>query len=1275
MSKENNAPVTYIEKTQVSEELRPKLNEEQKKAAFCTENAVVAAGAGSGKTMVLANRFAWLITEKGYKIDEILTLTFTKKAASQMFRRIHTLLTIIANNDSGFKGRRARQAIDDFIHARIQTLDSYSTSIVRQCAPRYGINPDFEIDMERSRSIATEEALPFLISHRRHPVIERLYSDNRPNEIAHNIFSEFLNNYCLIDKEKDFTEDVKKQFSIICEEWQTQINEISSILKILENNKNSFHTMCPDLVPVAEKYEGKTITFVSASDIQNYFNFLINEPVESVIEKSESHSIQTSLTRILCYISDLAEVTIKRGAPRFNPVKDSIKQTRALFKKFSSIVVYCMQAGLILSFMSLLNKLQKRFLLRKRAEGVLKFADIASLSRTILIEQKDLRQSEKESFKTIMIDEFQDNNELQKDLLFLLAEKIDLSGDEVPSPENLCPDKLFFVGDEKQSVYLFRDADVSVFRKLKDEIKSENLPLKTNYRSVSGLIGAFNAIFGGSEYDPNGEKPLHEYLSVFAPKTPSLPLYEAAFSSLKANNEGKGSLSICIQNGNDEEDIGEGDSHLTPVESEAHFIAEKIEQLLQEKTETGEQKYQPKDIAILFRTHNSQHLFEKHLRFSGIPYTSEDINDLFFSGAVNDIMSVLRLVAHSFDSASYAEMLRSPFAGLSISGTVICLSLFKTNNTNPSAGDTSPREAASGESLTKKPMPFDDTPLPLLDEEDREKYLCGKKIYDCLCEKAVSENVSSLVSWLWYNEGYRYETEWHPNTSIYREYFDYLYHLAVKADNANQGLAVFTEQIRELRDSKTRLKDIVLPLDRLGAVHLLTIHKSKGLEFPVVFVCCCGKKARGNTSKIIYNSNNAGIVFGPPIPAQIYNIPDVRKNFFWEQVKTEETRKETAELRRLLYVAMTRAEEKLFLTGVLNISDDTETDDFSIKIKNYTENKIADKEKKNEIYIEGDSIINNDTLFGILLPAISSRIPPEGLKKAMSFFDIEAIPAYTKQYIESREIKNNNFKNNQEGLNEYFKNAENYYSEAKIIKTPKLYNNHLTPVSLRREEDNNGAETPFFAYDRGNVIDKEYSGDDSCDIFNKVDGMLSHFSQNDDKSNTRFNSGSFGTIAHICVDAALSKRSDILVPSNISCLLKPAELTAFLEAGKELADRFLISPLGKIAETAVLRENEFPFRSIILNKERKAVFINGVIDLIFDDKDCIHVVDFKTDIKEIPSEHVAQMTCYYHAVSDIFASPFKKQCRIWLYYLRTGHAIEMTEKAKLFKIEGRVFNS
>jgi ATP-dependent helicase/nuclease subunit A len=1255
MSKKTNEQITSAESRRngVLEMHSPavELNEEQKKAVYCTENAVVAAGAGSGKTMVLANRFAWLLTEKGYKVDEILTLTFTKKAAAQMYRRIHLLLTAIAENESGVKAARARQALDDFIHARIQTLDSYSTALVKQCAHRYGISPDFKIDPQRSFEIALEESLPFLIMHRHHPAIEKLYADNRPNDIAHNIFTEILCNYCHIDKLKDFTDDVKKQFDIICAEWKNQISEITRIIKEMEGQIFDNSEMCPGLVPVMDKYKEKKFIAPQTSDIRAFFDSLLNETVDSYIEKAESHPIQKLLAEFLYLIAELNEVKINKGKPQNNPVKENIKQIRALYGKFSSLIVYCMQAGFILSFMSLLNDLQNHYINRKRAEGVLTFNDVANLSRTILLEQEDIRQSEKESFNAIMIDEFQDNNELQKDLLFLLAEKNDVTSKGIPAAENLCPGKLFFVGDEKQSIYLFRDADVSVFRRLKNEIKSASLPLKINYRSVPALIGAFNAIFGGSNFDPEGKEPLHELPSVFAPGM-SLPLYEAAYTPLEAKNEGSGGLSICILNGKDDGDsIDENDSLLLAVENEARFTAERIEQLLKEKNENGEQKYQPKDIAILFRSHSPQHHFEKHLRLLGIPYTCEDINDLFYSGLVNDIMSVLRLAAHPLDSAAYAEMLRSPFAGLSLSGTAVCLSIFRE---------------------TKNSEPFNDESLAFLDEIDKCKYRHGQIIYFSICGKAADESISSLVSELWYKEGYRYETEWHPNTGVYREYFDYLYHLAVKADAANQGLAAFTDYIRALRDSGERLKDIEIPLDRPGAVHLLTIHKSKGLEYPVVFVSCCGKHSRRNQSKNGYNSNEAGIVFSPPLPVSCFHIPSVKKNFFWEQVSVEEKRKKTAELRRLLYVAMTRAEEKLFITGVLNITDDSGIDDFSFKVKSFIDKKC----EKNKNDITGDSILDNDTFFGLLLPTISSHISFDGMNKKSSFFDLEEIPVYTEDYIKKQEKKNAGFKNDQNGLNEFFKKVEGFYEKAEIIKTPVLKDNHITPVSLKDSAEGGGEEiTPGDNLPgRGFFINREFSGEKSDDVFEKVDSMLSRFLQNGDDYAEKFNSGSFGTIAHICVEAYLNGQEPV-IPSNIAGFLNHTEISTLLEAGKKLAGRFVVSPLGRIAKNADLRENEFSFRSLIKNKDGKEIFINGTIDLFFEDKDAIHVVDFKTDNREIPGEHTAQMSCYYHAVSSLFAVPAKKDCRIWLYYLRTGHAVEMTERVKQFNMEQRVFNN
>jgi len=418
----------------------------------------------------------------------------------------------------------------------------------------------------------------------------------------------------------------------------------------------------------------------------------------------------------------------------------------------------------------------------------------------------------------------------------------------------------------------------------------------------------------------------------------------------------------------------------------------------------------------------------------------------------------------------------------------------------------------------------------------------------------------------------------------------------------------------------------------------------------------------------MYLSETAGVVFSPPPPPECRQICGRRNNFFWEQANEETKKKRTAELRRLLYVGMTRAENELYITGSLEIKDslsgspqDTNTsDDFSLLIKKYIENKC----EKNENDIKGDAVLNNDTLFGLLLPAIVCHIPENGLKKESSFFNLEEIKRLDADIIKTDEAKTKR-PNNKKGLKKYIQDVNHFYENAEIIKTPVLYNNHITPAALRKTEDGKPDDITG-----KRIINKEFSGEACEDIFSSVDSILLRFSQNDDG---KFNSGSFGTIAHICVEACLNEEEPI-IPSNISSLLLPAELSILINAGKEIAARFVLSPLGKIAENASMRENEFSFRSLIKNKKGNEVFINGTVDLFFEDIDSIHIVDFKTDSSEKPWEHTAQMSCYYLAISTLFAEPLKKQCRIWLYYLRTGHALEMTEKVKQFNLEQRALD-
>ncbi|MDR1353084.1 MAG: UvrD-helicase domain-containing protein, partial [Treponema sp.] len=1231
------------------------LNNEQRAAAEYEKNVVVAAGAGSGKTSVLANRYAHLVTgDRRLTVEQILTLTFTRKAAAEMHRRIYSTLSLIAGQGRGEKQKLAQKAVEDFFHARIQTLDSYSSGLVRQGSVRYGISPEFALDEERCRSLAREEALPFLIAHRQHPAIEQLYRRKRPPnsrsgysvpaDIAERFFASTVFIYGNIDDPPDFAGHTKRQFGIIITEWDKILKLILERLGKLKetasgDDKND--NLVKQLEPMIRRFDSGEINFPGSGEISNFFDTLTALPDGECVPKAESHPVRQKLLQCLVFMHGFYDNLDLRYGKRDSLAKKIVNELRNSFGVFSSIAVFCMQAGIILSLMALLNKFLNIFLEKKRAEGILTYNDAARLARTMLKDHPDIRQGEKAAFKAIMIDEFQDNNKLQKDMLFLLAEDEARQEKSVPGAGDLLSDKLFFVGDEKQSVYRFRGADVSVFRGLREELAGGILRLKTNYRSAPALIGAFNAIFGGGEFDPEGGGPSGLFPSVFVRETDnpaSVPPYEALYTPLSSGTDRAGGLTLCLLNKSGdakEQDEDEGETPEMPeteemggVENEALFTAERIRQLLGEKDNKGGARYKPDDIAILFRSHSPQKLFEKHLRLLDIPYSGEGgINSFFSDGPVNDIMAVLRLAAYPLDSEAYAVTLRSPFAGLSLQGTAACIAAF--NQARAEASREKGREAA----------PFSGEDAEQLSDADREKFLYGQELYRKIRGAASGKNIAETISCLWYDEGYRYETEWNPQTSVYRELYDYLFALAVQADTDGKSLAAFTDYLRDLRDSGSRLEDMDIPLERSGAVRLMTIHKSKGLEFPVVFLACCGNRGRQAAGDAdIYETEEGGLSCNPPLPPECSLMGKVRRNFFYEKGKAEEKRKRTAELRRLLYVAMTRAEQELFITGTLALGESGETapdDDLPRRLKTAVEKKLskqAKNDKKNGTErIPGDSVIDNDTFLGLLLPAIAGRIPGEDAGEREAFFKLESIPVYTDEHIKSREYRNAVYFNDQKGLSRFLSDIAPRYEKAVVLSTPVIPNPYRTPVSFRAHAED--AENTEKGGDSAGVktgwqFDNENSGESAADIFGKVDSILARFNAAGREGGS-FSAADFGTIAHACVEALFNGEEPAL-PPKFSGFLSPGEAETLLAAGKTIAERFTGSPLGKKA-AATSRKSEYRFRSLCKDSAGKTIFINGTIDLFFEDAGTVHVVDFKTDSRENPAEHIPQMSFYYRA--------------------------------------------
>jgi ATP-dependent helicase/nuclease subunit A len=498
--------------------------------------------------------------------------------------------------------------------------------------------------------------------------------------------------------------------------------------------------------------------------------------------------------------------------------------------------------------------------------------------------------------------------------------------------------------------------------------------------------------------------------------------------------------------------------------------------------------------------------------------------------------------------------------------------------------------------------------------------------------------------------------------------YDYLFHLAAQADEEKKTLVSFVDFIHNLGKTGERLNDIEIPMERPSAVHLLTIYKSKGLEFPVVFICCCHKQGQTDYSDDIFDTGEYGLTLTPPLPPPFKNSKDIKRNYFWERSSAVEKGKSIAELRRLLYVGMTRAENELYLSGCLGISKESGIDDedpgsddsqadFSVRLKQFVDKKSEKAEGHNAI--TGDTILEGSTFFGLCLPAFAAHIPQEGLNLKPSFFNIERIPVYSEQYMYNAEQQGSLFVNDQKGIYAFLKKAEIFYKCADLIETPAIFKKYFSPASLHNAAADGVLPGNF-------AISREYSGDNAIDVFDRVDILLERYAKQNGDAGEKFNSGSFGTIAPICAGAALADEA-ASIPPKLAGFLSPQDADAFLEAGMAIALRFARSPLGLIAKAAEDRKTEFPFRSLIYLDEDEA-FINGTIDLVFEDKQTVYVVDFKTDSVEFPGEHIPQMACYYKAAYELFALPGNKECKIWLYYLRSGHAVDVTEQARNYDL-------
>ncbi|MQY76310.1 MAG: AAA family ATPase [Spirochaeta sp.] len=1005
---------------------------DQEKAYTINCNSVITAGAGSGKTSVLTERFLWLLHNKKALVDEILTLTFTRRAAAEMYERIYRRLKVAGETHSS-------RELGRFDRAQISTLDSFCSQIVRNSCHLFGLPENFDFDEERVKELAEETSFNFLLSHLEDPALSELITIMGFERVQHNILSDIAVNHLHLGADFDFIDMYARQQDFL-------IRKSIQLLAQWENLKAQLSALEHPSKALAEnKEELKRL-----------------DSLKSLLDEERYNELAQLLGGLGLN---------KRGGGKNREIlqmKDIVDQLRETAGLLTEVGTLLANKHILKGFLSLLESFQLQYDREKRNRALLDFADLSQLAVAALLKNKALRSYYKKKFRYIMIDEFQDNNQLQKDLLYLLAEKQDLLGSAIPQARDLEEDKLFFVGDEKQSIYRFRGADVSVFKGLSRELAAQSrepaVALNTNYRSEPGLIAFFNRIFRNIMGD-----------AVFD--------FEADFQELRACNRKlplKSEIRLLYKPYLSEK---EDSPFYNNQESEgfriAQYLVEAVDKKkLQVRDEEGLRPAEFNDFALLLRSTTHQKIYERIFRLFDIPYTAVSVRSLFLEAPIYDFYQLLQLAIYPEDRLAYGALLRSPLVNISDDTLVALLSL----NREPFTG-------------------IDDLNPEI---EERHKLDLGRELWLLARDNADRISISALFDLLWQSSGYRYFILAEPRNHNFLEYYTYLLSFAQKADQRGENLAQFLDFLRQNLGSHEKQEEPEISENKNPGVQILTIHRAKGLEFPIVILADMGNMGVG----------------GSPVSRAYYFLSDHgftlnlgKKNYFAMIGEQDSRSRENAELKRLLYVALTRASHHLILSGV-----------------HHSRNRTSPNNHLN-----------------MLLHGTGSLQEPAAAREEKEdyLFSIELIDNVSREEYRSR-LEEGKRLQQRPRLAE----LDNIYSSTTAISRSFLQRDFnvsfFNDLNFKRLPAGRGKKLPEL------LIDPVLKQERLDNIF----GSLTHY-----------------LIEQEFLQAETASATLQLLKEQIP----PEYYHQFIEQGLLLKDKFLDSELGSLARQSVIRKTEFPF--------------------------------------------------------------------------------------------------
>ncbi|HTX73020.1 MAG TPA: UvrD-helicase domain-containing protein, partial [Rectinemataceae bacterium] len=406
------------------------LDPEQLRAVAIRENAAVSAGAGSGKTTVLAARYLRLVLEEAADVRSVLCLTFTRKAAAEMRERIYRELQASGE-------RRAREQIERFADAAISTIDSFCSQILRSSAQDYGYAPDFAVDDTAARDLAESEALAFLLERRDEQSLAEVLARLGFERAWKELFADVAHRHC--SPAGGFPSD----FAAMAQRAKVELDRLAGLR--LESCRSAMHRV----LAAADLATGTLGSKAEAA------RTLCRGALEGLETVPLAEADLAAVSELVAPLADFTLVGFGRSEEDAE-IKAAMKEARELALMLGRLAEARGVEPLNEALLRLLGEFGERFRAAKRRSGLMSFRDAAVCAVDLLTRRPEIRRHWKGRFRYVMIDEFQDDDELQRDLLYLLGEREGAESAGVPKAADLAPGKLFFVGDDKQSIYRFR---------------------------------------------------------------------------------------------------------------------------------------------------------------------------------------------------------------------------------------------------------------------------------------------------------------------------------------------------------------------------------------------------------------------------------------------------------------------------------------------------------------------------------------------------------------------------------------------------------------------------------------------------------------------------------------------------------------------------------------------------------------------------------------------------------------------------------------------------